>query len=295
MKNLLEINLLDKSLIENILLQSGTYVENQPQANKQHINLANLFYENSTRTRVSFELAADQIGLNVINIDLATSSEQKGETVLDTVKTLHSMGIKLFVMRHQQERLVHEMSRHIKTASFINAGDGMHAHPTQALIDLLTIQQCKGVFEPLRVVILGDIKHSRVANSLLSGLSIMGTRDIVLLTDTAFLPDKVKVGKVEQNISDALKGADVIVTLRVQKERINALGEKSVAQYKADYCLNEERLALAKSDAIVMHPGPMNRGIELSDAVADGPQSVILNQVSNGVPVRMAVLEYALT
>lgn len=292
MRNLLSIDHLDKDIISSLLVKAGELTKNIDVSldNKQYI--ANLFYENSTRTRVSFEVAANQLGMKVINFDALSSSEQKGEEILDTLKTLHAMGIHCFVVRHSKEGLVRELSNELKTAAFINAGDGTACHPTQTLTDLFTILQEKSLSSKLRVVILGDIKHSRVANSLISGLSMMGINDICLSAPSVFMPENTSGLQVEENINKALDGADVIVTLRVQKERIKSTLDNMFAEYSKLYCLDENKLAKAKSDVIVMHPGPMNRGIEIASSVADGKHSVILKQVRNSIFVRMAVLKY---
>lgn len=294
MKNILCVSHLDKSSISNLLDRAWAFKHLSKLPDYGNAKVASLFYENSTRTKVSFELAAKQLNMKHITVDLTSSSEHKGEALLDTLKILHAMGIQYFIFRHKQENLIQTLSNELKTASFINAGDGMHAHPTQTLLDLLTIKENKQQFDGLKVVISGDIKHSRVANSLIAGLSIMGVSDICLSTPDFFLPVKLDNTVLEPQLDKALEGADVVVSLRVQKERIRGNVDNELDSYRKAYQLTDTLLSKAKQDAIVMHPGPMNRGIEITSAVADGPQSVIFQQVSNGVFVRMAVLEYVL-
>lgn len=294
MKNILCVSHLDKSTLSNLIDRAQRFKSIKTLPDYPDFKVASLFYENSTRTKVSFEIAAKQLNMKHITVDLAKSSEHKGETLLDTLKILEAMGIQCFIFRHKQENLIDTLSDNIKTVSFINAGDGMHAHPTQTLLDLLTIKQHKATFEGLKVVISGDIKHSRVANSLIAGLTTMGVTDIHLSTPDFFLPGKLDNTVIEPCLEKAVEGADVLVSLRVQKERIEGDLEKELVSYCKSYQLTARLVSKAKKDAIVMHPGPMNRGIEITSDVADGSHSVIFQQVNNGVFVRMAALEYVL-
>jgi aspartate carbamoyltransferase catalytic subunit len=252
----------------------------------------NLFFEASTRTRTSFELAARRLGADVVNFDIANSSTSKGETLEDTQATLEAMDADAFVVRHKDNGTPARFAAHARRAAVINAGDGNHAHPTQGLLDLLTIRDRRNDINGLKVTICGDVRHSRVARSDIDGLAALGAREIRLCGPAALLPTPAEFPDctIVADFDDAIAGSDVIIMLRLQKERMQSglgLGE---ADYFAAYGLTPERLARAHKDAIVMHPGPMNRGIEIADAVADGPQSVILDQVANGIFVRMAVL-----
>ncbi|MGQ0802226.1 MAG: aspartate carbamoyltransferase catalytic subunit, partial [Pseudomarimonas sp.] len=258
-------------------------------------SLANLFFEASTRTRCSFQLAAVRLGADVLNVDMATSSARKGESMTDTLATLEAMGVTLFSIRHSIDGVVAELANVCApTTRLINAGDGRSHHPTQGLLDMLTIRQNKGTdFSGLKVAILGDLKHSRVARSDLHALRALGTGEIALAAPAALLPDAATaIGcRIFENADDAIRDADVIITLRLQRERMDEGLVPSLEAFYNDWGLSPQRLLLARKDAIVMHPGPMNRGVEIADEVADGPQSVIREQVSNGVAVRMAVLE----
>lgn len=257
-----------------------------------------LFFEPSTRTRCSFQLAATRLGADTLSFDVTVSSAKKGETALDTMRTLEAMGVDCFVVRHAEDGAVAKLAAgaRIKTR-FINAGDGRSAHPTQGLLDMLTIRQRKGAdFSRLKVLIVGDVKHSRVARSDLQALRALGTGEIRICAPPPLLPDEeVSSGcQVTQDFDAALDGVDVVMMLRLQRERMEDGLVPSIEQYVREYGLSAGRLRRARPDAIVMHPGPMNRGVEIDDAVADGPQSVIVDQVSNGVAVRMAVLRAAL-
>ncbi len=256
--------------------------------------MVNLFFEPSTRTRNSFQLAATRLGADVLNFDAAHSSTRKGETLLDTLRNLEAMGAGLFVVRHELSGAVAALAADAApTTSIINAGDGRNAHPTQGLLDMLTIRQHKGRdFSRLTVAIVGDVRHSRVARSDLHALRSLGAGDIRIAAPASLLPDAdVLAGTtVCSDLDRALDGADVVMTLRLQRERMEEGLVASLESYQRDWGLTAQRLRRARPDAIVMHPGPMNRGVEIDDAVADGAQSVILQQVSNGVAVRMAVL-----
>lgn len=290
MKHLLTIDDLNAQDIAH-LIQLAQSLQSNPE---QYTSMANsaplglLFYENSTRTKLSFELAAKRLGFEVSSLDINTSSVQKGESVLDTLLNLKAMGIRFFIIRHRQEHIAQQMADAISDIHVINAGDGMHAHPTQALLDALTLYQVKGAFEPLKIAIIGDILHSRVANSLIACLSKMGTHDIRLIAPKAWQPTHSNL-YVSDDIN-ALEDVDVVYTLRVQKERIEDAELRSLEDYISRFQLTKQRLSKANPNAIVMHPGPMNRGIEIESDVADGAQSHILNQVNNGIWMRQAIL-----
>ncbi len=296
---LLGIEELDRAEIEAILARAKAFQPLQSQSLKKLDTLrgkmiVNLFYEASTRTRTSFEIAAKRLGADAVSITAAGSSVSKGESLVDTLNTLAAMRPDAIVMRHAASGAPHFLARHLPTP-IINAGDGTHEHPTQALLDARTILDRRGALEGLRVAIIGDIEHSRVARSNVHLLAKFGA-DIVLCGPAALLPQELAClapgVRLTTDISEAIRGADVIMMLRVQLER---LGGGSVSfpagEYFRFYGLRLEHLDLAKPDAIVMHPGPINRGRELSSEVADFQRSVILNQVENGVAVRMAVLE----
>ena len=252
----------------------------------------NLFFEASTRTRTSFELAARRLGADVVNFDIASSSTSKGESLEDTLATLEAMSADAFVVRHKDNGTPARFAAHARRAVVVNAGDGNHAHPTQGLLDLLTIRDRKGDTKGLNVTICGDVRHSRVARSDIDGLIALGTREIRVCGPTALLPDAAEFPdcRIVRDFDEALAGSDVVIMLRLQRERMQTALGLGEADYFAAYGLTPERLRRANADAIVMHPGPMNRGVEIADEVADGPQSVILEQVANGIFVRMAVL-----
>lgn len=252
--------------------------------------VATVFYEPSTRTRTSFELAARRLGGYVLSFDVPTSSVQKGESLLDTARTLEALGVDAIVLRHSSSGAPHLVARSVRT-SVVNAGDGMHEHPTQALTDLLTIREVKGRIAGLRVVILGDILHSRVARSVSYGLSYLGAQ-VVLCGPATLLPRELEIPgvTVTPRLEEALEGADVVMPLRMQVERAAGAFVPSLGEFARLYGLTPQRLSRAKPDAIVMHPGPMNLGVEITPEVAYGGQSVVLRQVGYGVAVRMAVL-----
>ncbi len=252
--------------------------------------VVNLFYEASTRTRTSFEVAAKRLSADVLNIAASTSSVVKGETLLDTVRNLEAYQIDILVMRHSCSGAPHFLAKHVK-ASVINAGDGLHEHPTQALLDMFTIRQHKGKIEGLTVVIVGDLYHSRVARSDIFALKKLGGNVIVCGPPTLVPKAFADMGvEMTYDLDEAIPEADVIYSLRMQFERQQANFLPSIAEYIKLFGLTGERLRKAKNDCIVMHPGPINRGIEMTSEVADSPRSVILDQVTNGVAVRMAVM-----
>ena len=251
----------------------------------------NLFFESSTRTQSSFELAGKRLGADVMNMSVATSSVKKGETLIDTAMTLNAMRPDIIVVRHHQAGAVHLLARKVD-CSVVNAGDGAHEHPTQALLDALTIRRNKGRIEGLIVAICGDILHSRVARSNILLLSLMGARVRVVAPST-LLPTGIEDMGVEvfRDMKSGLRDADIVMCLRLQRERMHGGFVPSMKEYFHFYGLDELKLAVAKPDALVMHPGPMNRGVEISSTVADGAQSLIREQVEMGVAVRMAVLQ----
>lgn len=263
------------------------------------IAICTLFFEPSTRTRLSFQRAAQRLGADVLNFDAATSSTTKGESARDTLKNIEAMGVRGFVIRHHEDGALNALAASVDSKTrIINAGDGRSAHPTQGLLDMLTLRQTKPVdFSTLKIAIVGDLLHSRVARSDLHALRILGAGEIRVCGPTALLPPVEDGGGtlhgclVTQDLDEAIEGADVVMMLRLQRERMEQGLVTSLEDYHRDYGLTEARLKRAASDAVVMHPGPVNRGVEIDNAVADGPQSLILKQVANGVAVRMAVLE----
>lgn len=255
--------------------------------------VVNLFFETSTRTRSTFELAAKRLSADVLNLDVSASSTSKGESLLDTIANLQAMQCDLFVMRHGDSGAAHFVAANVSPDSHvINAGDGQHAHPTQAMLDMFTIRRHKGGFEGLSVAIVGDVRHSRVARSQIHALRALGTRDIRVVGPRTLLPAAVTDLGVTpcHDINAGLADVDVIILLRLQRERMEHALLPNEAEYFAGWGVTPERVARAKNDAIVMHPGPINRGVEIASEVADGAQSVILEQVTNGIAVRMAVM-----
>jgi aspartate carbamoyltransferase catalytic subunit len=253
----------------------------------------NLFFENSTRTRTTFEIAANRLSADVINLDISTSSTAKGESLLDTIDNLVAMQADIFVVRHSVSRAPIEIAQHVPPhVHVVNAGDGSHQHPTQGLLDMYTMRHFKKDFRSLKVAIVGDIVHSRVAKSNICALRILGCNDIRVIGPESLLPSDLDMPgvKVFHSIEEGLRGVDVVMTLRIQKERMEIGQVPEGDAFFKQYGLTSSRLALAKPDAIVMHPGPMNRGVEIDSVVADGPQSVILNQVTFGIAIRMAVM-----
>jgi len=258
----------------------------------------NLFFENSTRTRTTFEIAAKRLSADVINLNVSTSSTSKGETLTDTLRNLEAMAADMFVVRHADSGAAHFIAEHVcPNVAVINGGDGRHAHPTQGMLDMLTIRRHKGGFEQLSVAIVGDILHSRVARSDMLALRTLGCRDIRVIAPKTLLPVGVEQYgvRVFTDINEGLRDVDVVIMLRLQRERMQGGLLPSEGEFFRLYGLTEQRLQLAKPDALVLHPGPINRGVEIESTVADGPQSVILHQVTYGVAVRMAVLSMAMS
>ncbi|KTD74436.1 aspartate carbamoyltransferase catalytic subunit [Legionella tucsonensis] len=292
MNHFLEISQLARQQIES-LLQRAVYFKrhNHYPSYAQH-TVATLFYENSTRTRVSFELAANRLSMPVINLNLQSSSETKGEIIEDTIRNLAAMGIQHFVIRHRQEGLQQSLANQIgENAHIINAGDGTHAHPSQALLDMMTILEQKPQLDQLKIAILGNIRHSRVANSFQCICAQLGVGELVLVAPELWQPKTVHYGRVTHDLRDGLTDADVVICLRVQRERLLESDHLDLDSYRRDFALTKENLAYTNSDVMVMHPGPINRGIEIDSDVADGKKSFILQQVTNGVFVRMAIFD----
>lgn len=293
--HLLDIQSLTRNEIDLILKRANDFLRNIKE-NRVFDTLkgqvvANLFFETSTRTRNSFEIAAKRLEAIVLSPDLKVSALNKGESLLDMARNLQAMGTRFFVIRHTENNRPRMLAEHLEQGIVINAGDGNHQHPTQGLIDLMTIQQHKPDWTKLCVTIIGDIYHSRVVNSLVDGLLIMGVPEIRITGPSQLLPETVKNPRIKKipELEASLINSDVVVTLRLQKERHSNLTELNT--FRQLFGLSAEKFALAKPDAIVMHPGPINREIEMTSEVADGKQSVILQQVQNGVAIRMAVLE----
>ena len=300
LRHLLTLDGLPRATLEGLLDRAGQLASDACGGSAMRGALAGkavctLFFEPSTRTRSSFSLAAQRLGADLLNFDASTASTTKGEADLDTLKTLEAMGVHGFVVRHKRDGAVAELAAAAEPGTvLLNAGDGRSNHPTQGLLDMLTLRQAKGVdFSQLKVVIVGDVKHSRVARSDLHALRALGCGEIRVCGPASLLPDDGTLDgcTVTDDFDAALEGVDAAMMLRLQRERMAEGLVASLDDYHRDYGLNGERLRRAAADAIVMHPGPMNRGIEISDEVADGPQSRVLRQVANGVAVRMAVLE----
>lgn len=302
LKHLLSIEGLNPVLLNEILdtAESFSNISNQSVKKVPLLRgktIFNLFFEDSTRTRTTFELAAKRLSADVMTMNLQSSSTNKGETLLDTLNNLQAMYSDMFIVRHQDSGAAQFIAKHVAPhISVINAGDGRHAHPTQALLDIFTIRRHKPDFTRLRVAIVGDILHSRVARSQIHALNMLNTGEIRVIAPRTLLPVAIEnLGvNVFHDIDAGLKDVDVIIMLRLQKERMHGALIPSESEYFQRYGLNQQRLKLANKDALVMHPGPVNRGVEISSAVADGPQSTILEQVSHGLPVRMAVMSLCL-
>ncbi|MDG2395847.1 aspartate carbamoyltransferase catalytic subunit [Candidatus Thioglobus sp.] len=295
--HLLGLEGLPKSQLLDILDKASNLLDNNGNLKKSKalddMSVANLFFEPSTRTRNTFEIAAMRNSANVINVDLANSALKKNEALMDTMHTLKAMQIDMFVIRHKQSGLPHHVAQHLKGVSILNAGDGTNAHPTQALLDMLSIHQHKPNFKDLSVAIVGDITHSRVAHSDIHALKTLGVTDIRLIAPKALQHESERCDTVRcfSDMDLGLKDCDVIMVLRLQKERMLEAEIPNEQEYFENYGLTSERLKLAKKDAIVMHPGPINRGVEIDSTVADCDQSIILQQVTNGIAIRMAVMQ----
>jgi aspartate carbamoyltransferase catalytic subunit len=296
--HLLSIEGLPRAVIHHILDTAGTFLSvNDREVKKVPLlrgkSVFNLFFENSTRTRTTFEIAAKRLSADVINLDIAKSSASKGESLLDTIANLSAMHADMFVVRHSESGAPYLIAQHCAPhVHVVNAGDGRHAHPTQGLLDMYTIRHFKQDFTRLSVAVVGDIVHSRVARSDINALATLGVPDIRAVGPKTLVPGDLKeMGvRVCHDMVEGIKGADVIIMLRLQNERMSGAMLPSAGEFFKNYGLTQEKLAHAKPDAIVMHPGPINRGVEIDSSVADGKQSVILPQVTFGIAVRMAVM-----
>ena len=302
LKHFLTIEGLKRDLLTEIMDRaeqfsslSGRQVKKVPLLRGKTI--MNLFFENSTRTRTTFELAAKRLSADVMNLNINTSATSKGESLLDTLHNLQAMHTDMFVVRHNQSGAAEFIAQHVAPhVSVINAGDGCHAHPTQAMLDMFTIRRHKKHFPDLRVAIVGDVLHSRVARSQIQALATLGVGEIRIIGPKTLLPaDSQTLGvHVYHDMEQGLQDVDVIITLRLQFERMQGALLPSAQEYFESYGLTQAKLEFAKPDAIVMHPGPINRGVEIASPVADGPQSVILEQVTHGIAVRMAIMSMCL-
>ena len=298
LRHLLSIEGLPKKILNQILDTAESFVGVAEREVKKvpllrGKTVCNLFFENSTRTRTTFEIAAKRLSADVISLNVGTSSQSKGETILDTVDNLIAMHADMFVVRHSQSGAAHFIAKHVADhIHVINAGDGRHSHPTQGLLDLFTIRKYKPDLHNLRVAIVGDVLHSRVARSEIHALTTLGVPEVRVIAPKTLLPAQVeKLGvHVFHDMKAGLKDVDVVMMLRLQNERMNGAMLPSAQEYFKTYGLTQEKLNLAKTDAIVLHPGPMNRGVEIDSSVADGAQSVILPQVTYGIAIRMAVM-----
>lgn len=298
LRHLLTLEGMSRELIHKILDNAASFLNVSNREIKKvpllrGRSVFNLFFEDSTRTRTTFEIAATRLSADVVNLNINTSSTKKGESLLDTIDNLQAMAADLFVVRHSQSGAAHLIAQHVgNDVHVVNAGDGRHAHPTQGLLDMYTIRHFKKDFTQLSVAIVGDITHSRVARSNIHALTTLGVPDVRVVGPLTLLPgglDQLGVTRYT-DMKAGLKDVDVVIMLRLQNERMRGALLPSAQEYFKNYGLTREKLALARPDAIVMHPGPMNRGVEIESAVADGPQSVILQQVTFGIAVRMAVM-----
>lgn len=298
LRHLLSIEGLPKKILNQILDTAESFVGVAEREVKKvpllrGKTVCNLFFENSTRTRTTFEIAAKRLSADVISLNVNTSSQSKGETILDTVDNLIAMHADMFVVRHSQSGAAHFIAKHVPDhIHVINAGDGRHSHPTQGLLDMFTIRKYKPDLHNLRVAIVGDVLHSRVARSEIHALTTLGVPEVRVIAPKTLLPAHVeKLGvQVFHDMKTGLKDVDVVMMLRLQNERMNGAMLPSAQEYFKTYGLTQDKLNLAKPDAIVLHPGPMNRGVEIDSSVADGAQSVILPQVTYGIAIRMAVM-----
>ncbi|MCX7114581.1 MAG: aspartate carbamoyltransferase catalytic subunit [Gammaproteobacteria bacterium] len=297
MKHLLSSQDLTKETIHTLIQRAQQFKQGATPPSFAHIDAASLFYEHSTRTLLSFQLAANRLNLTFSPLHIAQSSVQKGETLLDSLQTLHAMGIQLFIIRHPTSHIFDSLLPELPTGlHLINAGDGQHEHPSQALLDLMTIAEHYPTrpLQSLRIAIVGDIRHSRVANSFQACCALLGIHQLTFISPSAWAPQQLACGSTSDQLATGIEGADVIMTLRVQQERLEPQEQRCLTTYHEHYGLTAAALAHANPAAIVLHPGPINRGIEISSDVADGPQSLILKQVENGVWMRMAIIERVL-
>jgi len=306
LQHFLTIDGLSKQHLLDIMDLAKTYIQPSTHNNKYKIiktdtlkdkTVVNLFFEPSTRTRTTFEIAAKHLGADVINLNVARSSSTKGETLLDTIHNLEAMHADMFVIRDSNAGSAYLVANHVEPhVSVLNAGDGRHAHPTQAMLDMFTIRENKPDFENLSVAIVGDILHSRVARSQIGALKTLGTKDIRVIGPNTLLPTEIDALGVRpfNNMAEGLDGVDIIIMLRLQRERMEGQLFASDQEYFNVFGLNQEKIAYAKPDALVMHPGPINRGLEISSDIADSSRSLILPQVTNGIAVRMAIMQISM-
>lgn len=302
LRHFLAIEGLDEPLLTRILDTADSFIEVGERTIKKvpllrGRTVVNLFFEPSTRTRSTFELAAKRLSADVLNLDIGTSATSKGESLSDTLLNLRAMASDMFVMRHSQSGAPHFVAQSVTPdVALINAGDGRHEHPTQAMLDVLTIRQHMKAFSGLRVAIVGDVQHSRVARSQIRALNALGVDEVRLIAPDTLLPHEPEAlgARVFHRMEEGLRNVDVIIMLRLQHERMEGALLPSESEFYRMYGLSREKLAYANPGALVMHPGPINRGVEIESAVADGPQSVILGQVTNGIAVRMAVMSMAM-
>lgn len=303
LKHFLSIDGLSPGLLTEMLDTADSFIEvGERRIKKVPLlrgrTVVNLFFEASTRTRSTFELAAKRLSADVLNLDISKSATSKGESLADTLLNLEAMASDMFVVRHAESGAAHFIAQSVTPGvAIINAGDGRHAHPTQAMLDMLTIRQHKRHFEGLRVAIVGDVLHSRVARSQICALLALGVAEVRLIGPDTLMPASVNQLGVQvcSSMTEGMADIDVVIMLRLQRERMEAGLLPSEREFFRLYGLTAEKLALAHPDAIVMHPGPINRGVEIESAVADGPQSVILSQVTNGIALRMAVMSMAMS
>ena len=298
LQHLLCIEGLSRQIIDEIFVRADSFLDlkNNNVKKTDLLNgktICNLFFENSTRTRTTFEIAAKKLSADVINLNVSTSSQSKGESILDTINNLIAMHADMFVIRHNQSGAAHFIAKNIdQNIKVVNAGDGYHSHPTQGLLDAFTIRHYKKDFKNLKIAIIGDIKHSRVARSEINALNILGVPELRVIAPQTLMPFGVKdLGVIPfDNLDHGVKDVDVIMMLRLQKERMDSALIPSQEEYFKTYGLTSKRVDLANPDCIIMHPGPMNRGVEIESSVADSNKAVILPQVSFGIAIRMAVM-----
>ncbi len=303
LRHFLSLDGLPREMLTEILDTADSFLEVGARAVKKvplmrGMTVCNVFFENSTRTRTTFELAAKRLSADVITLNVSTSSTSKGETLTDTLRTLEAMAADMFVVRHADSGAAHFIAEHVSpNVAIINGGDGRHSHPTQGMLDMLTIRRHKGDFTKLSVAIVGDILHSRVARSNMLALKTLGCPDIRVIAPKTLLPVGLEQYGVNvyTDITEGLKDVDVIIMLRLQRERMQGGLLPSEGEFYRLYGLSEQRLALAHPEAIIMHPGPINRGVEIDSLVADCPRSMILNQVTYGIAIRMAVLSMTMS
>ena len=303
LRHFLSLDGLPRSMLTEILDTADSFLEVGARAVKKvpllrGMTVCNVFFENSTRTRTTFELAAKRLSADVITLNVSTSSTSKGETLTDTLRTLEAMAADMFVVRHADSGAAHFIAEHVTpNVAIINCGDGRHAHPTQGMLDMLTIRRHKGDFTKLKVAIVGDILHSRVARSNMIALKTLGCPDIRVIAPKTLLPVGIEQYGVNvyTDVNEGLKDVDVIIMLRLQRERMQGGLLPSEGEFYRLYGLSEQRLAQAHPDAIVLHPGPINRGVEIDSLVADSPRSMSLTQVTYGIAIRMAVLSLTMS